>query len=176
MSSKSTRRRFVLAGAASVVGVGVARTAVDAASASESGFIVGRFLRAEGSRAAVVSTDGGDSVSVTLDSTAFVAHGVDGIVDTLAAFVPGERVAVRGDRTGSDVAAIEFQSVYTTVSGVYARDEAGDWIVTDSGQRVRIPQDVLQRDAPGGIAPGETFKPTIWTDPATGEAIAAEID
>jgi hypothetical protein len=169
-----TRRRFIVA--ASVAGVGVAGTGVvDALSAADSGLIVGRFVRARGSRAAVLSIDSGESVSVTLDSGAFVVHGADGIVESLSAFVPGELVAVRGDRTRDEVAAVEFQSVYTEASGVYSSDEAGGWVVTPSGQRVRIPQDVVQRDAPGGIEPGETRASTIWTHPVTAEATAVEI-
>lgn len=145
-------------------------------SAPDSGNIVGHFLRAQGSRTAVVSIGAGESVSVTLDDRAFVVHGADGIVDSLDVFVPGEQVAVRGERAGNEVAAVEFQSVYTIVSGVYARDGGGHWVIPAIGQRVRIPPSVLQRDAPRGIEPGEALTPTTWTHPTTGEATAVQID
>ncbi|MDX6518694.1 MAG: hypothetical protein QOF50_1540 [Gaiellaceae bacterium] len=172
-STRLTRRRFIITGAASAAGIGAAGIGLDAARAADSSLIVGEFVRADGPRDAVVSTKGG-TVSVTLDSGAFVAHGADGIVDTLAAFVPGEQVVVRGGRANGKVVAVELQSVYSAVSGTYSSDGTGHWLVTASG-RVRVPPTVLHRDAPR-IAAGETRRATIWTHPSTHQATAVGLD
>lgn len=181
-SRRLTRRGFVVAGAASAAvaaasaaGDGVARGGVDDASAGGNSLIVARFVRAEGPRLGVVSIDSGEPVSVKLDSGAFVAHGADGGVAALTAFVPGEPVVIRGDIVSGEVAAVEFQSVYTSVSGTYQSDAVGHWLVTPSKQRVRVPERVLRRDVPAGIARGEARTAMIWTHPVTGEATAVQI-
>lgn len=173
-SNRLTRRRFIVAGAATAVGA--AGAGLHTASAAGSNLVVGRFVRADGPRDGIISLDGGESVSVTLDSGAFVAHGVDGIVDAMTAFVPGEQVVARGDKTRGEIAAIEFQSVYTSVWGTFVTDRAGHWLETSSGQRVRVPEHVLQRDVPRGIARGASSTATIWTHPATGEATAVDVE
>jgi hypothetical protein len=174
-SHRLTRRRFIVAGAASAAGVGAAGAGFAAETASGDDIVVGRFVRPKGPRAGVVSIERGDTVSVSLDSGAFVAHGADGVVDDLRSFVPGEQVVVRGARAGGAIAAVEFQSVYTSVTGTFASDEAGHWLVTSSGERVHVPENVLQRHAPAGIARGQVHKATIWTDPATGAATAVDV-
>jgi hypothetical protein len=172
---KVTRRRVFVAGTAAAAGVGVSGIPLDSASAADRDLLVGRFVRALGSRAGVVSVDGGEVVSVMLDSGAFVAHGADGIVDTLIPFVPGEQVVVRGGMVKDRVAAVEVQSVYSRVSGAYASQGSEHWLLTATGQRIRVPESVLGRDAPFGISRGDARTATIWTHPVTQEATAVDI-
>lgn len=168
-SSKLTRKRFIVAGVASAAGA--AGAAVGTASAAETDLIIGHFVRAQGARVGIVAIEDGKTVSVHLDSGAFVVHGADEIVDTLTAFLPGEHVVARGEIARGRVAATEFQSVYRSVTGAFATDPSGHWLVTSTGQRVRVPENVLRRDAPRGLRSGESRKATIWIHPTTGEAV-----
>jgi hypothetical protein len=175
-SKRLTRRMFIRRGGAvaSAVAVGLVVDSSSAAGGPDSDLTVGRFVRAQGPRAAVISDLGGNSVPVSLDSAAFVVHGADGVVDTIAAFLPGEEVVVRGARSAAGVAALEFQSVYTAVVGTVSPDRDGGVIATSSGQ-VRVPPRVVQRHAPSGLRAGEACEATIWTNPETGEATALDL-
>ncbi len=104
-----------------------------------------------------------------------MAHGTDGIVDGLTAFVPGEEVVVRGEASGRGIAAVELQSVYTSVAGTVAADGAAYVLVTPSELRVRVPREVVQRDVPSGVRSGMAYSATIWTNPRTGEATALDL-
>lgn len=176
-SHRHTRRAFVVRGVAATVAAGVALDAVSKAGAAggERDLVVGHFMSADGRRSALVKVLGGRPVSVTLDPEAFVAHGTDGIVDSLSKFVPGEEVVIRGATSEIGILAVAFQSVYTSVTGTVTADRAAYVLATPSGQRVHVPQKVVQLHAPSGIRQGETCSATIWTHPATGEATALEL-
>jgi hypothetical protein len=140
---------------------------------SEDGDLIGgRFMRAQGRRAGVVST-GARSIRVRLAPAAFVAHGTEGRVTSLAAFVPGERVLIRGAASQRWFLAFEFQSVYTRETGTVVASDGGEAVlVTSSGLRVRIPEKVAQRYVPSGLERGSTYSASVWTNPSTGESTA----
>jgi hypothetical protein len=172
-----TRRVFVRrAGVvASAVTVGLALEPAQGSAALADDLLVGQFVEAQGSRAAVISDLNGDSVLVTLDPSAYVMHGADGVVDGMDAFVSGEEVVVvRGERSEQGIAVAEFQSVYTSVDGTIVADDGGIVLVTSSG-RVRVPEEVVSRRMPAGIEDGVQCVATIWTNPRTGEATALEV-
>lgn len=171
-----TRLTFVR-GAASAVALGATlgtASKTSGATADGGDYIVGKFVSAPSARAGVVSTPGGE-VSVALDPEAFVAHGADGVVDSLRAFIPGEEVVVRGERSELGVAAVEFQSVYYGVTGRLSADGAEYALVEPTGERVHVPQEVVERNLPSGFTTGEPHSATIWTHPQTGEAVALDI-
>jgi hypothetical protein len=176
-SHRLTRRSFVVGGVASAaaVAVGFEPALKTAAATADADLIVGRFGGAHGPRSATVSVAGGRSVPVTLDAAAFVMHGADGVVESVNAFVPDERVVVVGAAAERGFVAAEFQSVYTGVSGTVAVDDGGHVLLAPSGLRVRIPDEVAQRDAPAGLRRGSNYFATIWTDPITGEATAVDL-
>lgn len=176
-SHRLSRRTFVARGVASAMAAGVALEAVSKAGAAgqTDDLIVGRFASAHGARQGVVSIAGGRSVPVMLDSGAFVAHGAEGIVDGLTAFVPGEQVMVRGVTSEWGVTAVELQSVYRRVTGTVTVDGAAYVLATPFGQRVRVPKQVAQLHVPAGVRSGATYSASIWSDPATGEATAVDL-
>ncbi len=175
-SHRVTRRRFVGGAVASTIAAGIALDtgAASGAIGGDGDLVVGRFVGARGPRSGIVSLAGGQNVPVTLDSQAFVAHGADGVVDSLGRFVPGEQVVVRGARTEREIVAVELQSVYTSVTGTITPDGAAYAMRTASG-RVRVPRNVVERDVPAGIRGGETVAATIWTHPVTGAATAVDV-
>lgn len=176
-SDRLTRRRFVAVGVGSAVAVGALDAVAKAGVAGPtSDVVVGRFIGPEGARSAVVSLSNGHSVRVTLDSTAFVAHGTDGVIDTLTAFVPGETVVIRGATSPKGIVAVEFQSLYTDEHGTVTADGAGYVLVTSGGRRVRVPQEIARLRLPSGVQSGAKYAATVWTDPRTGEATALTLD
>jgi hypothetical protein len=174
--NRLTRRALVRLGIASTIAGGAAALASESASAARrhNDLIVGRFIHAHAPRLGTVSLPDGESVSVALDSRAYVAQGLRGLVDSLVAFVPGEQVAVRGSRSETGIAVDEFQSVYTLVTGTIEADGPGYVLMTSFG-RVSVPRDVVRRNAPSGVHSGETYSASIWTHPATGEATALDL-
>jgi hypothetical protein len=116
---------------------------------------------------------GGRSIAVTLDPAAFVMQGTEGVVHSMAAFVPGEEVVVRGETSDGRIRAVELQSLYRRVTGRVADD--GKILVTASGTRVRIPKEVAQREMPSGLRNGSAYSATIWTHPSTGDATAVDL-
>lgn len=172
-----TRRSFVATGVGSAVAIGAALDAAAKAAAAgpEGDVVVGRFVRVQGERTAVLSVVEGRTVPVTLDPTAFVVHGTDGLVDNLTAFVPGEQVVVRGSRWQKQIAAVEFQSLYRDENGILEADGADYVLVTSDDRRVRVPQAVV-RDRLASVQLGGTYSSTIWVHPATGEATALTLD
>jgi len=173
-----TRRSLVAGGFASVVATRFAFDSTSSAGAAgvDGDILVGWFARADGARSAVVAVPRRGQTAVTLDPDAFVTHGTEGVVDSLERFVPGEEVVVRGVTSGREVAAFEFQSVYTSATGTIVEGEDSLFLVAVSGQRVHVPVEVVQRRAPSGIRTGVTYFATIWTDPRTGEATALDLD
>jgi hypothetical protein len=169
---KLTRKALVRQGAASAVVLAASFNATGAnAAAADGSAVAGRFVSARDERSAIVSFDAEGSVLVTLDADAFVTHGFDGVVESLKAFVPGEEVAVRGGRSEAGIAAVEFQSVYTRVTGSIATEGNG-WSIDSPTGRVRVPQDVAQRDVPAQVRSGATWSATVWVHPVSGEATA----
>ena len=175
MSSKRfTRRRLVKTGIAATVAAGVSlEGARGVAAEPQSDLSVGHFVRNTGPRSGVVKLVRGGVVTVALDRGAFIAHGTDGVVDSLETFVPGEEVAVRGAVVGQDIAATEVQSVYTSVSGTLGEEQAGHVLRTSSGT-VHVPDTVLQAAQPPA-GTGSSCRATIWTHPGTGEATAVDL-
>ncbi len=174
-----SRRSFVAGGVASAVavGIGLDRTASARAAAPDDELFVGRFVRPQGRRAALVaSIVDGEVVSITLDSTAFVAHGADGVVDSLTTFVPDEEIVACGPRSQSGIVATDFQSVYTRTTGTIAPDGEDLALVTSSGQRIHVPGAVAQLHVPAGVETGGTYSSTIWTHPRTGQATAVDLE
>ena len=180
-SSKFTRKTFIVRGAAAAT---VAAVAFDLApnalatappTAQKSGLFAARFGKASGPRDGVVTLLDGSTVPVSLDPEAYVAHGLDGLVDSLATFVPGEEVVVRGGLSGGVVTATELQSMYSGIDGTLALDGAGYVLVTASGQRVSVADDVLRLRLGDTAELGTAYPATIWTDPRTNKAAAVEI-
>jgi hypothetical protein len=171
-----TRRSFVVGGVASAVVLGVGFEAPSGAGAAKSDldFVFGRFIDARGERSAVVSV-GGRSIPVTLTPGAFITHGTDGVVDSVAAYVPGENVVVRGTAFERAIVGVELQSVYTSVTGTIVIDGGSQLLFTPSGMQVRVPEAVARRDFPSGLRNGSTYFATIWTDPSTGEVTAVDL-
>jgi hypothetical protein len=128
-------------------------------------------VRANGARSGVVSLVDEGPIDVTLDPEAYVVHGADGIVDSLRTFVPGEEVAVRGPRAGGRIVALEFQSVYTAVTGTLEGTRADRSLDTPSGA-IRVPAAVARRDVPAETLSGSMWDATIWVHPGTREAVA----
>lgn len=180
-SSRFTRQTFIFKGAAAAtvaaVALDLAPKALATASATvpESGLFAARFGSARGPRDGVVTLLDGSTVPVSLDPEAYVAHGLDGLVDSLATFVPGEEVVVRGILSGGVVAATELQSMYSGIDGILALDGAGYVLVTASGQRVSVSDDVLRLRLGDTAELGAAYPATVWTDPRTHKAAALEI-
>jgi hypothetical protein len=174
---KLTRGRFLRRGAASaaVVGVGFGAAPSAGAATPDNEIIIGDFVKARDKRTAVVSDDSGKQFLVQLDSPAFVAHGVDGVVDTVEAFVSGERVMARGTRSSRGMVAIEFQSVYTSATGELVTANGGLSLRTPTGA-VRVPAEIATRDKVAVDASAKRWDATVWTHPATGDMIAVELD
>jgi hypothetical protein len=173
--TRFTRRRFVKTGIVATLAAGVSLEAgaKDAVAGPESDLVVGHFVLAREARVGIVKLINGESAEVRLDSSAFVAHGTDGIVDTLERFVPGEEVAVRGMNVAGVITATELQSVYTSVAGTMNGLPDGRSLSTSSG-RVHVPEDVFQAAGPA-VRTGSQCTATIWTNPATGEATAVDL-
>ena len=173
-SSRLSRRALVVRGVASAAAVGAAFDVVSDASAGtlDGEFVVGRFVRAQGARTGVVSVAGGPPIPVLLNADAFVSHGADGVVYDLTDFVPGEEVVVRGATSERGIAATEFQSVYTSLSGEAVADGAAYALLTPAGRRVHITRAVAERLDPSGLRLGATYSATIWTHPVRGDHTA----
>jgi hypothetical protein len=144
-------------------------------AAPDNEIIVGDFVEARDARVAVVADDSGELLLVLLDSHAFAAHGGDGVVDTVEAFVPGERVIARGTRSSRGMVAIEFQSVYKSATGELVRADGRVFLRTPAGD-VGVPAEVIARDKVAVDVRGKIWDATVWTHPATGEMIAVELD
>lgn len=175
MESRINRRRFVTGAVASGVVLTVRAEAAAAGSSPSSALHTGRFVRADGPRSAVVELSDGGSVNVKVDTGAFVAHGADGVVDDLRFFVRSEPIVMRGARSPDGIAAMEFQSVYSSVQGTLASAGADYGLDTPRG-RVRVPKAVVRRDAPAGVALGAACTATIWTNPVSGESVALDLN
>ena len=173
-SQPLTRRSFVVRSVASAVAVGVGFDAADAL-ASDPDLVVCRFVEVRGPRSATVTIASGRSIAVTLDPAAFVMQGTAGVVGSMATFVPGEEVVVRGEASDGGIRAVELQSLYTRVTGTVADDGDGKILVTASGTRVRIPKEVVQREMPSGLRNGSAYSATVWTHPSTGDATAVDL-
>jgi hypothetical protein len=173
-SQPLTRRSFVIGSVASAVGVGLDEAGADA-FASDPNLVVGRFVEAGGPRSGTMTIASGRSIAVTLDPAAFVMHGTEGVVHSMATFVPGEEVVVRGEASDGGIRAVELQSLYTRVTGTVADDGDGKILVTRSGTRVRIPKEVAQRKMPSGLRNGSAYSATVWTHPSTGKATAVDL-
>jgi len=182
-SRKLTRRALFGTGVVSAVAVGAALDESSSAAqpASDSTLHAAKFIKASGARSAVVQlVDTAETVKVEIDSTAFLSHGADGVVGDVSSFVSGEEVAVRGMKSATGIVASEFQSVYQSASGAVSSDRSDYVLMTASGQRVQVPQEVV-REGLGqrihsGIRQGATYSATIWTDPGTGSATAVVLN
>lgn len=182
--TRLTRKDVIKRGAAVTlfVAVGVGDAAGSAAADPSTGDVEGGiFRRALDSRSAVVTLTGGGEVEVRLTPDAFMQHGDEGAVDDMHAFVPGERVAIRGRAAGATFEAHDFQSVYTEEVGTVVLDAstaetleaAGGGTLDAPGGSVRVPSSV--QTAAGQkpvLRSGEAAAATIWTNPATGARTA----
>jgi hypothetical protein len=173
-----SRRRFVHLGISAAAAAAVFDRAPTASAAPPSGehVVAGHFITAEAPHIAVISlVDSPRNMRVTLDTTAFVAHGADGVVDSLDLFVPGEEIVASGDLFADGLLALDFQSIYTATTGIIERNGQGYVLVTASGQHIDVPQRVAHLHVPSGIRIGAAYGATVWTHPKTGEATALEI-
>lgn len=176
-SWRLTRRQVVKRGVAAsvIVAIGLDAQSAAAVEAEDNGVLGGVLARVLGRDSAIVTIAGHGPTRVTLAPEAFVSHGVDGVTSDLSAFVPGERVAVRGSFHQGTITAEEFQSVYTEDVGVVVADARGRLTLKTSNGTVAVPPDVAVRSTSGGtgtVRSGANSAATLWTNPATGERTA----
>lgn len=179
-SSGFTRRALLGSGVAAAVTLAAGGSAEGDAAPMDD-VKVGVFVAASGDRSAVVRLVGSDATTVVdLDSTAFLAHGTDGIVASVTAFVPGEEVVFRAVTSRRGVVATEFQSMYHAASGRLSASGSGLVLATDAGDRVEVPKAVADRDGrsrlSGGATVGSMYGATVWTDPRNGKTTALMLD
>jgi hypothetical protein len=173
--TRVSRRGFVKTGVAAAVAGGVAleHGSLQASTSRESDLLVGHFVRAVGAQSGVVRLIEGGEVLVRLDSAAFLAHGAEGVVESVVVFVPGEEVVVRGIVHGGEVAATELQSVYTSATGTLSLGSDGRFLPTAHG-RIRISREIFESAHPPADV-GSECTATIWTNPLTGAATAVDL-
>lgn len=170
-----TRRTLVRRGIVGAVAAAASLQAAEGGAAIPGGnVVVGQFERTLDARAGIVSVKNGGSIKVALDDGAFVSQGANGIVDSIAAFIPGEQVVVIGAESIGEIAATDLQSVYSWETGV-ALEDRGELLLLSPSDRIVVPKEVVERDLPSGMRAGARYGATIWTHPSTRQAIAVDL-
>jgi hypothetical protein len=154
------RRRFLAGGAVSLA----ALVGADRASAADSPDALGGVVEGRPSSGAldVSVPDLGRSCTIALAAGASAVHGRHGVVASLDAFAPGERVVFipRGGTGGTNVEVTEISSLV----------ESGALDVQRDGETVETAQGRFRKSANlrGAVGTGH-MRATFWVDPATGE-------
>lgn len=171
-SKRATRSGFIGIGIAT--GSLIANPSAISAPASdlidEILFLPGTFQYAIDARSAVVSAPVKGSFQVNLESNAFIVHGFDGEVATLEAFVENEEVVLRGRNSDDSFQAIEFQSLYESVSGSLSSEDDGPYLRASSSRRIFLSPELARAVADGKKPPQREYHGLAWTNPRTRES------
>lgn len=184
---KLTRRQMLKAAGATIIGGGAAIFAKSLAAESageEAPLVVGTLERIEPPDLLHVSTDPAQSPAKTTlvkaPDTATFSRGLQGVVNDVDAFVPGDKVVAEGEWEDGLFVATALMSLYYSIEGeIIERDQerlettAGTILLTPESEKAAAAgYEAISLDE---LAAGDEIAALVWNDPTINTYLAAKV-